>query len=220
MLLKRLVPFLICFISGVFFVGLGFVPEGNPTKAKTVADVNDWFIIIGGFSIIIAVVSIFRVHVYAITRGYPGWFYSFVLVFSLVVTTIIGFLTYDKELVPVEEGKITIIDYIYDFVIQPLDATVFALLGFYIASAAYTGFRVKNFGSVLLLLSALIVMTGLIPIGVYLYDKVPDIALWVLSTPNNAAKRALIFTIAIASVAFSLKVLFGIDKSIYGGTKD
>ncbi len=220
MFLKRFIPFLICFVSGIFFVGLGFVPEGNPNKVKITANINDWFIIIGGFSIIIAVVSIFRIHINTITRQYPGWFYSFVLVFSLVFTSLIGFLTYDKELITIGKVKIPIIDYIYSYVIQPLDATVFALLGFYIASAAYTGFRIKNFGSILLLTSALVVMVGLIPIGVYFYDKLPDVSVWILTTPNNAAKRALTFTIAIAALAFSLKVIFGIDRSIYGGTKD
>lgn len=215
MFLKKTIPAVICFVGGMFFVILSFVPEGNPTRQEITTEINDWFVIIGGFSIVIAIVSIFRVHFTNISRQYPGWFYSFVLLLSLISTAVVGAATFD-----VNEGKSEQLDYIFNYVIQPLDSTVFALLGFYIVSAAYTGFRVKNFGSILLLAGAILVMIGLIPIGVYFYDKLPDVGIWLLTTPNNAAKRALIFTIAIASVAYSLKIIFGIDKSIYGGTKD
>lgn len=215
MFLKKTLPALICFVGGMFFIIFSFVPEGNPTRQEITTEINDWFVIIGGFSIVIAMVSIFRVHLTNVTRQYPGWFYSFVLLLALISTIVIGVITFDTEV-----GRSAKLDYIYTYAIQPLDSTVFALLGFYIVSAAYTGFRVKNFGSVLLLGGAILVMIGLIPIGVYFYDKLPDIGIWLLTTPNNAAKRALIFTIAVASVAYSLKIIFGIDRSIYGGTKD
>lgn len=215
MFLKKTLPTLICFLGGIFFVALSFVPEGNPTRQEITTQINDWFVIIGGFSIVIAIVSIFRVHLTNIKRQYPGWFYSLVLLLSLIFTMIIGVFTFDTK-----AGRSSELDYIYNYAIQPLDSTVFALLGFYIVSAAYSGFRIKNFGSILLLSGAVLVMIGLIPIGVYFYDKLPDVGVWLLAVPNNAAKRALIFTIAVASVAYSLKIIFGIDKSIYGGTKD
>lgn len=215
MFLKKTIPAVICFLGGVFFVALSFVPEGNPTRQEITTEINDWFVIIGGFSIVIALVSLFRVHWTNVARQYPGWFYSLVLLIALVSTFIVGVTTFDTT-----AGRSSQLDYIYQYVIQPLDSTVFALLGFYIVSAAYSGFRIKNFGSVILLAGCVLVMIGLIPIGVYLYNKLPDVGVWLLATPNNAAKRALIFTIAIASVAYSLKVILGIDKSIYGGTRD
>jgi hypothetical protein len=228
--LKRSVPTIICFIGGIVFLFVTFIPDGNPYKDKYMTYANDWIQIIFGFSIVIAIVSIFRAHLSTVLKQYPGWFYSFVLLFSLVVTALIGFISFGETAKKEEEQRFVVtlsagrkmshIDYIYNYVVYPLDAAVFAMLGFYIASAAFTGFRLKNFGSFLLLASAVIVMVGLIPIGAYFYEKIPEVGIWILATPSNAAKRALIFSIAIAGIAFSLKVILGIDKSIYGGTRD
>ncbi len=51
-------------------------------------------------------------------------------------------------------------DYLFNNAFMPLSATMFSLLAFFIASAAYRAFIIRSFESNLLMITAVIVMLG------------------------------------------------------------
>ena len=55
--------------------------------------------------------------------------------------------------------------WIFDYIYTPLSATMFALLAFFVASASYRAFRIRNFEATLLLTSGIILMLGRVPVG-------------------------------------------------------
>jgi len=103
----------------------------------------------------------------------------------------------------------------FDHIMIPIQATMFSLLAFYIASAAYRAFRARSLLSTVLLIAAFIVMARVLEMGP-LTDLVNKLSAWVLLVPNLAAKRAIWIGVGLGIVATSLKVILGIERSYLG----
>ncbi len=76
----------------------------------------------------------------------------------------------DAEIIPASWGahltkKDSLFNWMFFKIFTPLSATMFALLAFLVASAAYRAFRIRNFEATLLLVSGIIIMLGRVPIG-------------------------------------------------------
>jgi hypothetical protein len=114
----------------------------------------------------------------------------------------------------------------YEFMFKPLQATMFSLLCFYVASAAYRAFRAKNVQAVLLLVTASIILLGQTIAGNWLTGWIPESsALAPFKIKNlmeyvavflTAGSRAIMIGIALGVASTSLRVLLGIDRSHLG----
>ncbi len=103
----------------------------------------------------------------------------------------------------------------FNYIMIPIQATMFSLLAFFIASAAYRAFRARSILATVLLLAALVLMGRLIPLGP-VTDFLNDLSSWILLTPNLAAKRAILIGVGLGMVATALKVVLGIERSYLG----
>lgn len=117
----------------------------------------------------------------------------------------------------------------YEYAFKPLTATMFSLLAFYVASAAFRAFRAKNFEAFLLLGTAFIILLGRTYAGGWLSDLLPDflsplridnITLFIMSVINKAGNRAIMIGISLGIVSTSLKILLGVDRSYLGTGED
>lgn len=103
----------------------------------------------------------------------------------------------------------------FDYVMMPILATMFSLLAFYIASAAYRAFRARNVLASLLLIAALLVMMRFNPFipGAEMVAKASN---WLMNVPNLAAQRAIVIGIGLGIVGTALKVILGIERGYMG----
>ena len=105
----------------------------------------------------------------------------------------------------------------FDNILVSLHATMFSLLAFFIASAAYRAFRARNVMATLLLIAALVVMSRFNPYLEPLFgEKVNRLSNWLMNVPNLAAQRAIVMGIGLGMVATALKVVLGIERNYMG----
>ena len=197
-----------------------FVPHAVGTKGYEL--LLEWARIIGAFALVLGLGSLFRTHWDKIRRRRRGeWPYSIVTLASFVLMVWAGLVYGNGEgsvgtrLLAVEEG--TLFQWLFDNVEVPLDATMFALLSFFIASAAYRTFRARNLEATLLLITAVIVMLGRVPLGEMMHERMPGLYEWIMQYPAEAGKRGILFGVALGSIATSLRIILGIERSHLGG---
>jgi hypothetical protein len=120
--------------------------------------------------------------------------------------------------------------WMFEYWFKPLQQTTFAMLAFYVASAAFRAFRAKNVESVLLLGTAFVILLGRTYFGAVLTGwlpdegfwscfQIPNLTVWVMSVWNTAGSRAIIIGIALGVASMSLKVILGIDRSYLGSAE-
>ena len=217
--MKRKIPLAIVFILGWLAMVPFFVPH------RTVQNVNNIYIsqilpIIGAFALILGLGSIIAHHLQIIKRKRENWPYSYVFFISLIVTAIIGLFGGMKGtgILPTHIGNFHFdLQIIFMHILVPLGGTMFALLAFFMTSAAYRAFRARNLEAVLLLAAAFIVMLAVVPLGYYITPKLPAFAEWILTVPNTAAKRGILMGVGLGMIATSLKIILGIERGWLGG---
>ena len=99
-------------------------------------------------------------------------------------------------------------------------STMFSMLAFYIASAAYRTFRARSSDAAILLVAAIILMVGRVPVGRAISDFFPEAAAWLMEVPNLAAKRGIMLGVSLGAIATSLRIIFGIERSYLGGGEE
>jgi hypothetical protein len=110
-------------------------------------------------------------------------------------------------------------DFLYNGLFNHLGASMFALLGVYIAAAAYRAFRIQSVESALMMTAALVVMLGQISFGKMLYSEMPAIRQWLLEVPNSAAFRAIRLGAGVAGLMLSIRMWLSIESRKGGGHK-
>lgn len=213
--LRRQLPLLITFVAGIVFAAQYYVP--HPASEQLLTTVTKWLQIIGGFALVLGVTSLFHIHAVKIRRKEPGWGYSFVLYAGMLGTIAVGLWHGGKETL---DGAATVFGWIYTYMMVPLQGTMFAILAFFIASAAYRSFRARSREAALLLIAAVIVMMGRVPLGEYLIPASGDITQWILNVLNASVRRAILIGISLGAVALSFKIIFGVERAYLGGGKE
>ena len=161
-----------------------------------------WTAVIIAFALLLGFVNVVSVHWHRIRTRQSDVIYSVVLLFTLIVTLALGIGG------PNSNGG----QFIFEFILQPLEATFFALLALFIATAAFRAFRVRNMETFFFVLFALIVLLGQVPIGIYLWTEFPIIKDWILNVPTLAGIRGILLGVALGTIATGLRILIGADR--------
>ena len=218
--MKRELPLILTAGIGFFMILSFFVPHH---WASVPADfLQACAIIVVAFGYVLGGANVLRVNLDGISKRQEDWPFKIVLVGSLVFMVVIGAVDGIRNNTGfLNQG--TTSKWIYDNLYSPMSATMFSLLAFYIASAAFRAFRIRTVEAGLLAAAALIVMLGRVPLGDSLTTWLPEsvrigaVQQWIMDFPQNAAKRAILIGAALGVMATGLRVILGIERSYLSG---
>jgi len=205
--MKKNIPLLITFIAGMVMIIQYFVP--HPPFSDIQQVFNTWFLIITVFAMTLGIGNLMKIHIERVRRLRSGWWYSIVLLVAFTVMFVAGIGW------GIQRG--TFFYYLYWNMHIPMSSTMFALLAFFVASASYRAFRARTPEATLLLVSAILVMIGRVPIANYIWDRIPLISDWIMDYPNTAGQRAIMIGIALGVVSTSLRIILGIERTYLAG---
>ena len=206
--MKREIPMIISIVSGVFVLIGFFIP--HPAIRTTYDDIQQWVIIVVAFTYVLGMANVMHINVRQISRRETDWPYKAALVAGVLVTMAVGFSEGTHYL---DDGSR--FSWIYNTFYSSMAATMFSLLAFFIASAAFRAFRVRTVEALLLAIAAFILMLGRVPIGNLIHPALPEAADWLMEIPQNAAKRGILMGAALGVMATGFRIILGIEKT-YG----
>ncbi|MEZ4655340.1 MAG: hypothetical protein R3E12_17550 [Candidatus Eisenbacteria bacterium] len=119
-------------------------------------------------AVVLGVANVARIHARKIARREPEHGFSYPLLFGLALMIILGMTPASWWVAlgaPAEVAEGSPFDFFYNRAYVPMQGTMFSLLAFFIASAAFRAFRIRKLEAALLAITAVLVMIGRVPIG-------------------------------------------------------
>ena len=158
-------------MSAMGFIALsGYFINWTALRNFTDKDATNFYMIIAGFAAFLGCLNLLQLHLQRIAYKKENWQYSIFTLIGFVIMIIFGFIYNgsDASWGPHLKNEESAFYWMYNYIYLPLGSTMFALLAFFVASASYRAFRIRNFEATLLLISGVLLMLGRVPIGAFI----------------------------------------------------
>jgi hypothetical protein len=203
--LKRVLPTAIAIVAGIFVLLSVFTSDFSFDAIGTYF--IDTAIIIAAFALILGVINVLRVHGRKIAEGQPGRLYSFVLIATMLIVLAVG--------LPSLPGRPSgpsqpAIQWIFENIQAPIQASLSGLLVFFIVTAAYRLLRARNLEAAVMLIVVIIVLLGQVTLG--LVPVLPKLKDWILDVPAMAGVRGILLGVALGALLTGIRLLLGVER--------
>jgi hypothetical protein len=206
MALRKQLPALVGFIAGIV-VMMSFFSESK-ALALAATDLVSWRTILAAFALALGGANLLRVNY---RRSASGLLWqrlpSAILIGALLVTISVG----------LAQGTTSgTYAFLYDSIYRSGAATVFSLNAFFIVSAAYRAFRIKDGPSIVFMLAGSMVMLGQVGIGQVMWSGLPVLSSWIMRVPNMGAMRGITIGASLGVIGLGLRVMLGLERRHFG----
>lgn len=187
----------------------------------------------------LGVFSVLRLHTNKLMKKQKDWAFSLVLLLSMFTMIAVAYTDYyqnqnNPKLVDqanwgfFQYAK----DFLFDGMLQAMDAAMFSSIAFFILFAAYRAFRIRSVESTVLLGTALIVMLSLMGLAEYYLSKgvidritggnpghfmnnfaLAEISRWIETNVQGPGIMALGWGIGIGALSMGLRLWLSLEKS-------
>jgi hypothetical protein len=211
---EELILQVIIFSLGFFFAFVYYVRVSEPIDLQAVSQQLFAYLtamLTAAFAI--GMINLTRVHWINIKRKRATWKFSVILIASLYGMAIVSLISspfaLDPQAAVIPQGVINLFNPVFDFlyykVLVTINSSIFSLLAFFIASAAYRAFKARSLESTILLLAGLLVVIGQAPVADVAWPGFATIRDWILAYPNTAGQRGILIGAALGILAFSVR---------------
>jgi hypothetical protein len=252
--LKRVLVVLLTFLAGLFYFLEFFVPP-DPATEETIlgtwnltamsTTVGNASLVIGGFTFLLGVFNLVMIHGNNVRRRRQGFGYSLAFFIAFGLMTFFAFWrdwhtwfggtppplwVHDTrpENAALPHDVYTLL---FEGLLRSLEATMFSILAFYIVSAAYRAFRIRSAEAAVLMLVALLLMMGQVPLGMALTNWVPEegifaifrienLSQYILTAINGPVQRAIGFGLGLGVLGMSLRIWLSLERGTYFGQEE
>lgn len=213
------------FLAGLYYflefmlpANVGGTAEGN-VLSPAVEPLSDFVLVIGAMAIGLGVINLARVQGRVLLGMRRGWQNALIFFVGLIGMAVAGIA---QDALPDSPTWTGLYAFLFRGFYQPLGSSTFALLAFFIATAAFRAFRISSVESTLMMITAFIVMLGNVgsevvtgwipPDSPFAILRLDNITLWIMTTVNMSAQRALLFGIAMGELAIALRVWLSLER--------
>ncbi len=200
-------PLIICLVSGVIMF-LQYFSRHPVAKLIYQTVTNDWWQVIFAFTLIVGVAGFIKITLRKISQK-KDTTYSLIAMGGLILMPILALIG--------GTGIESPFQWAFENLLAPMQATVFSLLAFFVASASFRGFRARSIPAAILLATALLVLIGRVPLAEYISESIPEFTFWIKNYPSMAARRAILIGIGLGSMTTALRVILGIERTYLSG---
>lgn len=254
---RRPITWILTFISGAFFVLYQYWPQAANFDKKTqlpkgaVEGFSVWLgdsnsvvgtiaQVLAAFMLGLGIFSILKIHGTRIMKQQKDWAFSVVLISSLLLMLFFGYGDFH-----VREATKTIDfdnpdnwgffnkgrDFLFEGLLQQMDAAMFSIIAFFILSAAYRAFRARSVEATILLGTALLVILSLMGVVAFYWDlgvdtiagegpmkdlvrnlRISELAQWIKNTFQTPAITGIKFGIGLGTLSMALRIWLGLEK--------
>jgi hypothetical protein len=254
---RRPITWFLTFLSGGIFVLAAYWPKPinfDPKTQKPTGPVEafgaflgDATGVVGTFTQILAafmlglgIFSLLRIHLTKIARKKTDWGFSVVLLVSMFAMALFGYwdfhirkanLKIDYDLAKNWEFPNMARDFLFDKLLQQMDAAMFSIIAFFILSAAYRAFRARSVEATILLGTALVVILSLMGLVSNTWDgivnnlaansankdfienlRITEISSWIRNTFQTPAITGIRFGIGLGTLSMAIRIWLGLEK--------
>lgn len=256
---RRPIIWILTFLAGAVFVGFQYWPQPikldpkleEPNGARELIGLffNDANSAVGGvaqtlaaFMLGLGIFSLLKIHGTKIVKQQKDWSFSLVLILSMVTMIFFGYWDFRvKKATPTTDfdnpDNWTFanqgLDFLFDKLLQQMDAAMFAIIAFFILSAAYRAFRARSVEATILLGTALLVIFSLMGAlssswdsavvsaatgangekNAFLWNfQITEIASWIRNTFQTPAITGIRFGIGLGTLSMALRIWLGLER--------
>ena len=170
-------------------------------------------VIQAGFAVLVGISNLLIVHTGKIRQKQKGAAYSSILIITMLVTFLLGFLAHFD--IPIAKS---LFNEAFLTIQLPIETSLMALL---VVTLTYASIRLLrrriNPLSVIFLVTAFLILVGTAP-WPFLGDVplLSNLHAWIAQFPAAAGARGILLGVALGTLTTGLRILFGSDRP-YGG---
>lgn len=250
--MRRPLIVVLTFFAGLFYVLEFFIPP-DPATEDAILPIVGWNLsssgkivgqatqVVAGFGFLLGIFNLSRIHGNAIRRRRPGFYNSIAFFTAMIGMAFFACWRDWKQWFPqTPEPPLWVRDttpahaarphdvytFLFEGLLRNLESTMFSILAFYIVSAAYRAFRVRSTEAGLLMVTAMVLMMGQVPLGMAITNWIPaegpasmfrieNVSQYVLTNINGPVQRAIGFGIGLGMLAMAIRIWLSLERGAY-----